>query len=255
MTYVKICGVRSVEMALTAAEAGADFIGMRFAPQSRRRIEPADASDIVRALGIQLRTQEQETPPPMYRTDASDLRSWYQHGASALERLLARKRPITVGVFAGNDPDEINEIIDECGIDLIQLSGGEPWSNVLLANRQVIKAVHINADDDAASAMARIETGSAMAVLLDRADASGFGGNGVVFDWTVAAGIAQAMPVWLAGGLAPDNVSEAIDRVRPWGVDVSSGVETDGAKDATKVRAFIKAVREADEGAPDKVDA
>jgi phosphoribosylanthranilate isomerase len=244
MTYVKICGVRSVDMALTAAEAGADFIGMMFAPMSRRRIEPADAADIVRALGAELRAQEQEIPPAMYRTDASDLRSWYEHGASALERLLARKRPITVGVFAGNDPDEINEIVDECGIDLIQLSGGEPWSNVLLANRQVIKALHISGDDDATSAMARIETGSAMAVLLDRADTGSFGGNGLAFDWTVAEGIAQTMPVWLAGGLSPDNVAEAIRTVRPWGVDVSSGVETDGEKDAAKVRAFIEAARE-----------
>jgi len=243
MTYVKICGVRSVDMALTAAEAGADFIGMMFAPMSRRRIEPADAADIVRALGVELREQEQETPPAMYRTDASDLPSWYQHGASALERLLARKRPITVGVFAGNDPDEINEIVDECGIDLIQLSGGEPWSNVLLANRQVIKALHITGDDDAASAMERIETGSAMAVLLDRAEAASFGGNGVAFDWNVAASIAKAMPVWLAGGLNPDNVADAIRTVRPWGVDVSSGVETEGDKDADKVRAFIEAVR------------
>ena len=170
-------------------------------------------------------------------------RSWYEHGASALERLLARKRPITVGVFAGNDPDEINEIVDECGLDLIQLSGGEPWSNVLLANRQVIKALHISGDDDATSAMARIETGSAMAVLLDRADAGSFGGNGLAFDWAVAAGISRAMPVWLAGGLNPDNVADAIRTVRPWGVDVSSGVETDGDKDAEKVRAFIEAVR------------
>jgi phosphoribosylanthranilate isomerase len=243
MTYVKICGVRSVEMALVAAEAGADFIGMVFAPASRRRIEPADASDIVRALGSELRAQEQETPPAMYRTDASDLRSWYEHGASALERLLARKRPITVGVFAGNDPDEINEIVDECGLDLIQLSGGEPWSTILLANRQVIKTVHVTGEDDAPSTLARIETGSAMAVHLDRAEAGSFGGNGQVFDWAVAAGVAKSMPVWLAAGLTPDNVAEAIRTVHPWGVDVSSGVETDGAKDAAKVRAFIAAVR------------
>jgi phosphoribosylanthranilate isomerase len=245
MTYVKICGVRSVDMALTAAEAGADFIGMMFAPMSRRRIEPADAADIVRALGDELREQEQETPPAIYRTDATDLRSWYEHGASALERLLARKRPITVGVFAGNDPDEINEIVDECGLDLIQLSGGEPWSNILLANRQVIKALHISGKDDAASALARIETGSAMAVLLDRADDASFGGTGKAIEWKVAARIASSMPVWLAGGLNPDNVAEAIHTIRPWGVDVSSGVETNGDKDAAKVRAFIEAVREA----------
>jgi phosphoribosylanthranilate isomerase len=111
----------------------------------------------------------------------------------------------------------------------------------------VIKAVHVRGSDDAASAMGRIETGSAMAVLLDRADASSFGGNGLAIDWAVAAGIASGMPVWLAGGLSPENVAEAIRTVRPWGVDVSSGVETDGAKDAAKVRAFIEAVREADQ--------
>ena len=82
--------------------------------------------------------------------------------------MLEHKRPLTVGVFAGNDPDEINEIVDECGIDLIQLSGGEPWSACLLANRQVVKALHVRADDTAVSALGRVETGSAMAVMLDK---------------------------------------------------------------------------------------
>jgi phosphoribosylanthranilate isomerase len=247
MTYVKICGVRSVEVALAAAGAGADFIGLMFAPKSRRRIEVEDASEIVRALGTPLRAFEQETPPAVFRTAETDLRSWFGHGASALERLLERKRPLTVGVFAGNDPDEINEIIDECGIDLIQLSGGEPWGNCLLANRQVIKALHLSADDDSASAMARIQTGSALAVLLDRADDAAFGGMGRPIDWTVSAGIAAAMPVWLAGGLNAENVAEAIQTVRPWGVDVSSGVETEGAKDVAKIRSFLAAVRGAGE--------
>ena len=66
----------------------------------------------------------------------------------ALERLLERKRPLTVGVFANNDPEEINELVDECGIDLIQLSGGEPWGHCLLVARQVIKVVHVAEADD-----------------------------------------------------------------------------------------------------------
>lgn len=243
MTRVKICGCRSVEQALAAAEAGADFVGLMFAPTSKRRIELEDASEIVRALGTPLRELEMQTPPAAFRSEAAGLGPWFEHGASALERLLERKRPLTVGVFAGNDPDEINEIVDECGIDLIQLSGGEPWGACLLANRQVIKAVHVRGEDDAASAMSRMQTGSAMAVLLDKAHEGAFGGQGEAFDWRVAAAIAAAMPVWLAGGLTPQTVAEAIRAVRPWCVDVSSGVETDGSKDIAKIRAFVTAAK------------
>jgi phosphoribosylanthranilate isomerase len=243
VTRVKICGCRSVETALVAAEAGADFVGLMFAPSSRRRIDVEDASEIVRALGAPLAKMEMENPPALYRTESDDLRSWFEHGASALERMLERKRPLTVGVFAGNEPEEINEIVDECGIDLIQLSGGEPWSACLQANRQVIKVLHVGMDDDAATALSRIETGSAMAVLLDKASDASFGGTGQALQWDVAAKIAAAMPVWLAGGLTPENVALATRTVRPWAVDVSSGVETEGVKDAAKIRAFVAAVR------------
>jgi phosphoribosylanthranilate isomerase len=245
VTRVKICGVRTVEHALAAAEAGADFIGLMFAPRSPRRIEVEDASEIVRALGTPLRELEMETPPAVFRTDAADLRSWFEHGASALQRLLERKSPLTVGVFAGNDPDEVNEIVDEAGIDLIQLSGGEPWSACLLANRQVIKVLHVLESESAADALKRIETGTAMAVMLDRAEGAIYGGTGKALDWGIAGEIAAAMPVWLAGGLTPLNVAQAIGTVRPWAVDVSSGVETDGVKDAAKIRAFIAAARRA----------
>lgn len=243
MTRVKICGCRSVDIALAAADAGADFIGLMFAPMSRRRVELEDASEIVRALGTPLAELEMETPPATFRTEERDLAEWFEHGSQALDRLLERKRPLTVGVFAGNDPDEINEIVDECGIDLIQLSGGEPWGNILLANRQVIKAVHVGPDDSASTAMSRIQPGTAMAVLLDKADPAVFGGTGQALDWRIAADIAAALPVWLAGGLTPENVAEAVRTVRPWAVDVSSGVESEGAKDPGKIRAFIEAVR------------
>lgn len=243
MTRVKICGVRTVEQALVAAEAGADFIGLMFAPESRRRVEMADAADIVRALGTPLAAREMTEPPALYRTEGHDLTSWFQHGAAALERLLERKRPLTVGVFTTNDPDEINEIVDECGIDLVQLSGGEAWANVLLANRQVIKAVHVRPEDDVDAVAGRIEPGAAMAVLLDAGGGGALGGTGARFDWEVARQLSASMPFWLAGGLDASNVAAAIEAVQPWAVDVSSGVETNGVKDLQKIRAFIKAAK------------
>jgi phosphoribosylanthranilate isomerase len=241
VTRVKICGCRTPEQALWAADAGADFVGVMFATSSRRRVDVEDASEIVRALGPSLGELEQQHA--LHKTEAEVLRSWFQNGASTLERLLERKRPLTVGVFAGNQPNEINEIVDECGIDLIQLSGGEPWSACLTANRQVIKAVHVRPHDSAESLTGRIEAGSATAVLLDKADKAAYGGTGNVLDWPVAAGIASQMPLWLAGGLTPENVADAIEIVHPWCVDVSSGVETNGVKDAAKVRAFIQAAK------------
>jgi phosphoribosylanthranilate isomerase len=237
---VKICGVKTPEHALAAAEAGADFIGINFVPQSRRRVDPSDAYDIVHALGSPLGEYEQLSPPSLHRTEATDVSAWFEHGASALERLLARKRPLTVGVFANHDPEEINELVDECGIDLIQLSGGEAWGHCLLAARQVIKVVHVGETDDASSTLSRFETGSAMAVLLDKAASDALGGTGKPFDWQVAAAIARQAPVWLAGGLTPENVARAVQTVRPWAVDVASGVETDGVKDVAKIVAFVK---------------
>ena len=242
-TRVKICGCRTVEQALTAAEAGADFIGLMFVPTSRRRIDPADAADIVRALGTPLADREQSDPPSLFRTDAQDPGGWFEHGAEALERLLERKRPLTVGVFANQDPDEINEIVDECGIDLIQLHGGEPWGSVLLANRQVIKVVHVAPGDDAKDVLGRIETGSAMAVMLETGGTGALGGTGQSFDWSVARTVGATMPVWLAGGLTPETVGDAIAQAQPWAVDVSSGVETDGVKDLQKIRDFVRAVK------------
>ena len=242
MTRVKIDGFRRVEDALTAAEAGADFVGMIFA-ESRRKVSIAEASDIVRSLGKPLAEREMADPPSLFRSEAKDLRSWFEHGVSALDRLLERKRPLTVGVFANNDPDEINETADECGLDLIQLSGDEPWSNCLLANRQVFRVVHVRDGEDEQAVTARIETGSAIATILDRGAGSAFGGTGQSFDWQLAAAVSQHLPVWLAGGLTPENVADAIRTVQPWGVDVSSGVETDGVKDKEKIRNFIRVVK------------
>ena len=242
MTKVKICGCRQVEDALTAAEAGADFVSMIFA-ESRRKVSVAEASDIVRALGRPLAEREMKEPPALFRSEAKDLRSWFEHGGTALDRLLERKRPLTVGVFANNDPDEINETADECGLDLIQLAGDEPWSNCLLANRQVIRVIHVRDGEDEQAVTSRIEAGSAIAAMLDSGGKSAFGGTGQSFDWHLAAAVGQRLPVWLAGGLTPENVAQAIGMVQPWCVDVSSGVETVGVKDKDKIREFIRVVK------------
>jgi len=235
VTRVKICGCMLVSDALAAKNAGADFVGLVFAPDSRRRLTVEEGRAIVASLSG--RTPE----PPLLSLGADgDTASWFRHGADALDRLLTRRRPLTVGVFEDQTLDEVNTIADAVGLDLIQLSGEETWADCLLANRQVVKAVDIPRSADAGSVLASIDGGTAIACLLDVSR-----GKGVPIDPTIAAGVAQNLPVWLAGGLSPENVSEIVAQARPWAVDVSSGVETDGAKDAEKIQAFVHAAKEA----------
>jgi anthranilate synthase/indole-3-glycerol phosphate synthase/phosphoribosylanthranilate isomerase len=233
MTRVKICGCMTVDDVLVAKDTGADFVGIMFAPRSRRRVSIEDAQAIVDAVGPPLGAIEQESPPPLRHGVEGDPATWYGHGADALERLLARKQPLTVGVFEDQPIEEVNTIADETGLDLIQLSGSESWATCLLANRQVIKAFDRYSGDS-------IVSGTAIACLLDTSR-----GRGIELDRAWAADVASRMPVWLAGGLTPENVVEVLREVRPWAVDVSSGVETDGVKDAEKIRAFVNAAREA----------
>lgn len=256
MTHVKICGCMRVEDALAAAEAGADFIGLVFA-ESRRRLEPNEASDIVRALGEPLSRRELTEPPRRAQTQTrvagprlgaagsgpAAAEDWFRQGAAALERLLERKRPLTVGVFAGQNVETVSAVADECGLDLVQLSGGEPWQDCLLIARQVIKVVHVQQGATANDVLERIEAGTAVACLLDTASEGAYGGSGRTMDWALAREVAARLPIVLAGGLTPDNVEEAVRVVRPWGVDVSSGVESGGQKDVAKIRAFVRAAK------------
>jgi phosphoribosylanthranilate isomerase len=228
-----------VDDALVAAEAGADFVGLVFA-ESPRRVTTEEAIEIVRALGAPLRELEQAGPPPHYEGDEGDVMAWFRHGAQALERLLARKRPLTVGVFQDQRLEEVNSVADEVGVDLIQLSGGESWRDCLLVNRQVIKGVDAEPFASAEDLLVGLEAGTAVACLLDSSR-----GHGERADWSLAAGVAARLPVILAGGLTPENVAEAVRQVRPWGVDVSSGVESEGAKDPEKIRSFVAAAKEA----------
>ena len=222
MTLVKICGLSEARHARAAASYGADLVGMVFAP-SRRQVTMGQARRIADALG------ERGAPPAEATVEAVD-------------RRLHAGRPLLVGVFADQDADTINAIAREVGLDLVQLSGSEPWEVCALIERPVLKCLKVRPGQKAAEVLAQVREGALL--LLDPYVEGSYGGAGVTLDWSEAALVARERPVMLAGGLRPDNVARAVSIVRPWAVDVSSGVETDGVKDVAKIRAFIKAAKE-----------
>lgn len=215
MPRVKICGISEVEHALVAAEAGADYVGMVFAA-SRRQITPERAKEIVLAI-------------------------------KALEH-----PPFTAGVFVNTPAREVNSIATYCGLDLVQLSGDESWEYCLTIERPIIKAVRVPGHRSSDEILARLELGRRVlgarefTCLLDSGAAGVYGGTGQAFDWEVTGEVSRRFRVIIAGGLTPENVGQAIRVATPWGVDVSSGVETGGEKDSLKIRAFVEAARRAD---------
>ena len=221
MTAIKICGIQRAEDALAAAEAGADFVGLVFVPQRRRRLTEGQAAQIVKAL-------------TEYSGDS------------------ATKTPQVVGLFADQPIDEVNRHIKSCHLERVQLCGSESLDYCRLVQAPVIKVIHVpegetrDGDVDRLAESIQKYRDAGHLVTLDRQVDGLQGGTGKSFDWSIAARLAQAGHEFLlAGGLTPENVAEAVRSVAPWGVDVSSGVETGGEKDATKIRAFIKNVRQA----------
>jgi len=153
-----------------------------------------------------------------------------------------------VGLFVNEVPAIIRAIADECHLDVIQYHGDETPETVRMAPRRAIRALRIRENET----LAEIDHYPASGLLIDAWVAGAFGGTGVLSNWQIAAEIAQKRPLILAGGLTPDNVAEAIQTVRPYGVDVSSGVEeAPGRKDKKKVAAFIRAARMAAHSAKD----
>ncbi len=186
------------------AEAGADMLGFNFHAKSPRYIE-AEACQRITAV-------------------------------------LRREHPLVqlVGVFVNIPPDTILQVLGACALDAAQLSGDESVMARAALGERSFKAFH-GVPSGAVDAYARR---SAPSLLVDGQAIGAYGGTGAVADWRAAADLAARYPLLLAGGLTPENVAAAIGQVRPWGVDVASGVEArPGEKDAGKVRAFIQAVR------------
>lgn len=209
MTQVKICGIRTLDEALAAVSAGANMLGFNFYPASPRYIAPERCAHLV-----------------------ADLREL----ASGIT---------LVGVFVNVDPAEVRRILAFCGLDQAQLSGDEPPEHIAELGGRAFKAIRPAKLSAARLAAASYARHSPPALLVDAAAGGAFGGSGQTANWDIAAALASKMPILLAGGLRPDNVAAAIAAVRPWGVDVASGVEAmPGVKDAAKMRAFVRAVRE-----------
>ena len=207
MSVIKICGLRTVEAAVVAAEAGADYLGFIFAP-SKRQVSASEVGHIiagVRAAGF-------DTP--------------------------------TVGVFVEPDRVKLQHDIAISGIDLVQLSGDESPDDYRDVEIPLIRALAAGAQGDAAALSSRFDQWAfALHCMLDAHDPSARGGTGKLANWPLCTELAAQRKIILAGGLHPENVQEAIATVRPYGVDVASGVETDGVKDENKIRAFIANAR------------
>lgn len=204
MVKVKICGITSYEDASVAVEAGADALGFVFFDRSPRFINPVRAAGIIAKL------------PPFIQT---------------------------VGLFVNEEPAQVNWTADYCGLDIVQLHGDETPEDCLEVKRRVIKAFRIQKIVSIAP-LEKYQDYQVSAYLLDAWSPDAYGGTGRTFNWELAQSARQYGQVILAGGLTPENVAEAIRVVNPYGVDVSSGVESaPGKKDAETVRAFIRAAK------------
>jgi phosphoribosylanthranilate isomerase len=213
MTLIKICGLTSVEDAVEVACMDVQIIGLVFA-HGRRQVSLEVAKEISAAV------KSTEHPPAI------------------------------AGVFVNENPRVVNETVRQCKLDIVQLSGDESAGYCCQISAPVIKVIHIRADARSRDIIEGVRkvphTGQPAIYLLDSKEDGKYGGTGFGFNRDIAKEISDALPVIIAGGLDPRNVAGLIEHARPVGVDVSSGVETSGRKDITKIRAFIKAVRSAD---------
>jgi phosphoribosylanthranilate isomerase len=213
MTKIKICGITNLNDAIAAIEAGADMLGFNFYPKSPRFI------DIGLCRGI-----------------TSRLRNRYAN-------------VVFVGVFVNMPPAEVYATIETCGLALAQLHGDETPEDIAALHGRAFKAIRLSASSSvpvSASQFYPLSTSVSLpALLVDAAVKGVYGGSGIVADWSAAAELSKQVPLLLAGGLTPENVTEAVQQVQPWGVDVASGVESiPGKKDVEKMKKFVAAVRQ-----------
>jgi phosphoribosylanthranilate isomerase len=215
MTYVKICGITTVDDACTAAEAGADLLGFIFYPKSPRCVAPEMAALI----------------------------------AGVVRGAYGERSPRFVGVFVNEQAARVRALLDAIGLDLAQLHGDEPPATIRQLAPHAFKAIRPRTQEQARAALDAYrgtipDDARLPQLLVDAYHPQQRGGTGRAADPGLACWLARRARLLLAGGLTPDNVGRAVLEIRPWGVDVSTGVERrPGTKDSARIRAFIQAVR------------
>ena len=160
---------------------------------------------------------------------------------------LRDKGPRVVGLFRNQDARWVNNATQQIDLDCVQLCGDEDETYIRSMWKPVLRPIHIkpSMSRDELSDLVDHHLELDRIVLLDTYDENTPGGTGKTFDWSIAEGIVNREGVLLAGGLNPENVDDAVQQLTPWGVDVSTGVETDGIKDHAKIRAFIETAKSA----------
>lgn len=210
-TRIKVCGITSAEDAADAIQAGVDALGFIFVESSPRYISPEKAKEIIAQL------------PPFIHY---------------------------VGVFVDNDPIEVEEIIDYCGLSFVQLHGKEDAAYCqklaqVATPCKIIKAFRVGNKSLAADFKPYEEV--VKGFLLDTYVDGKEGGTGKPFDWSIIESLNLQLPIILAGGLTPDNAAEAVRGVRPFAIDVNSGVEIEpGKKNIEQLRVLVQRVAAAD---------
>jgi phosphoribosylanthranilate isomerase len=139
---------------------------------------------------------------------------------------------------------------EEIGLDLFQLSGDELQNIPPRLNRPSIKVVKVREGQTADEIADIVRHGTAALHMLETHVEGVAGGSGKMFDWALARDVGKKVPVLISGGLRPDNIAEAVQKAQPWGVDVASGVETDGVKDVQKIRDFVAKAKSASQNLP-----
>jgi phosphoribosylanthranilate isomerase len=201
-TKVKICGITNLEDARFASGALVDYLGFIFTEKSKRYIDPEKAGAII---------------------------NWVEG-------------PEKVGVFMNQPLDDVNLLAKFSGIDYVQLHGKETVEYCQLIEKPIIKVIHVSETATKEELESKVALYSEVAefLLFDTQNNGEYGGTGKTFDWSLLSDIAGEKPFFLAGGLNPENISEAIELVQPYAVDVNSGVEEEpGLKDFEKIERLM----------------
>ena len=233
---VKMCGISKVETIPAVVEAKADYMGLVFAP-SKRQVTVDQAKTLVEELHKQYEKTYGDVTVTMNADTAQDGQEFLQfvQENSNFEKIK------TVGVFVNETVENLLKIVEEVKLDVIQLHGDEDESFIQIlkeqSNVEVWKAVQVRSAADAEQWV----DSSADMLLFDAYHKDERGGTGEVFDWSSLDEFER--PFMLAGGIDSTNVARAIRTVRPYGIDISSGIETEGVKDNEKMKAFTNIVR------------